>query len=334
MKKKLFNNLTYKVWLRILPRVRRTKIYHFFYRSYWHYLFHNSNKNNDNNYEQTYYSARPNPGAGIGHQIANWISGYWYANYFDLKYVHIPFPSSNWDAFLGFGNKETQFKDLLKEGYLIRRLPLFDEYNKQEVDLNKKIISSYKGRKIVFIAEQDQGYYEQSNLIDILKEKFYSSKSRMNDKVIYSKDNFNIAIHVRRGDIMVNQSNPNLFMRYLSNDYYEKVLKGVVNNIITSKPIHIYFFSQGNPSDYPEFSIYKNIHWCMDMNAQESFLHFVYSDLLITSKSSFSYKPALLNNGIKICPKNFWHSYPESQDWILCDDKGNFDVDLLKNIKE
>ena len=46
----------------------------------------------------------------------------------------------------------------------------------------------------------------------------------------------------------------------------------------------------------------------------------------ITSKSSFSYKPALLNkNGIKVCPRNFWHGYPDTKDWIMCDNDGNIE---------
>ena len=84
---------------------------------------------------------------------------------------------------------------------------------------------------------------DQYGVIDDIKNKFYSAPSRKNDHLIYSKDNFNIAIHVRRGDIMTNPSNPNLVMRYLSNDYFEKVLKQVIDNIQTSRPIHIYFFS-------------------------------------------------------------------------------------------
>ena len=61
----------------------------------------------------------------------------------------------------------------------------------------------------------------------------------------------------------------------------------------------------------------------MDMGAQASFLHMVYADVLITSKSSFSYKPALLNHGIKVCPENFWHGYPDSNDWVMVDNHGN-----------
>ena len=66
------------------------------------------------------------------------------------------------------------------------------------------------------------------------------------------------------------------------------------------------------------------------MNAQDSFLHMVNADMLITSKSSFSYKPALLSNGVKISPRNFWHGYPNTKDWILVDDNGQFDTSQLK----
>ena len=87
----------------------------------------------------------------------------------------------------------------------------------------------------------------------------------------------------------------------------------------------------GIPEGYLEFAKYKNLHWCMDMGAQESFLHMAYADLLITSKSSFSYKPALLNKGIKVCPSSFWHGYPDMEDWILCENDGTFDIEELIN---
>lgn len=103
---------------------------------------------------------------------------------------------------------------------------------------------------------------------------------------------------------MDDPSNPNLTMRYLSNNYFEKVLKQVIQNI-HPKSLFIFIFSQGKPEDYPEFSQYANLHWCFDMDAQTSFLHLVYANLLITSKSSFSYKPALLNNGIKYVLETF-----------------------------
>lgn len=312
----------------IVRYAKEKSFYPYLYKSYWHYLFHKSETGKNTS---CYYSARPNPGAGIGHQIANWIAGYWFAQQFRLKFAHIPFSTKKWDDFLGFGYGNPKVEDLKKKGYKIRRLPLFDEKNNAEMLLNKRIIQSYEGKRVVFVAEQDQFYHDQFGVIEYIRKKFYSAPSRKNDRLTYSPDHFNIAIHVRRGDIMTDANNPNLTMRYLSNDYFEKVLKQVIDNINVNKPIHIYFFSQGKPEDYPEFAEFPNLHWCLDMGAQDSFLHFVYADLLITSKSSFSYKPALLSYGIKVCPRDFWHGYPLGKDWILCDNNGRFDITQLNS---
>lgn len=330
MKKITYSKIKRKFWSKLVRYTRYSKFYPYIYHSYWYSIIHKSDANAVNT--TCYYSARPNPGAGIGHQIANWIAGYWYARQFGLKFAHIPFSTKQWDNFLGFGYGETQVTDLKKQGYKIRKLPLFDEKNDKEVQLNKQIIQSYAGKHVVFVAEQDQFYRDQFGVIADIQTKFYNAPARKNDRLIYSPDNFNIAIHVRRGDIMADPTNPNLVMRYLSNDYFEKVLRQVIENIQTNKPVHIYFFSQGKLEDYPEFASYPNLHWCLDMDAQFSFLHFVYADLLITSKSSFSYKPALLNKSIKVCPKNFWHGYPNSKDWILVENDGTFDLTQLQKI--
>lgn len=323
MKAIAYSKFKRRLWSELVRYTRFTRFYPYIYRSYWHYLFHKARKAIN---VTCYYSICPNPGAGIGHQIANWIAGYWYAQQFNLKFAHIPFSTKQWDDFLGFGYGETQVTDLKKQGYKIRKLPLFNEKNDKEVRLNKLIIQSYAGEHVVFVAEQDQFYRDQFGVMADIQKKFYNAPARKNNRLIYSPDNFNIAIHVRRGDIMANPANPNLAMRYLSNDYFEKVLRQVIENIQIDKPVHIYFFSQGKPEDYPEFASYPNLHWCLDMDAQSSFLHFVFADLLITSKSSFSYKPALLNKGIKVCPRNFWHGYPNSKDWILVENDGTFDL--------
>lgn len=70
------------------------------------------------------------------------------------------------------------------------------------------------------------------------------------------------------------------------------------------------------------------------MDEQATFLHMVKADLLITSRSSFSYKPALLSSGIKICPPKFWHGYPDAPEWIVCAEDGSFDVAKLEKLKE
>lgn len=314
---------------KLVSYFRSKSYYPKLYKSYWHYR---RNQNNFSTSAFNYYAAIPNPGAGIGHQMANWIAGYWFTQQFGLQFAHSPFSKGNWEFFLGFGVGEQKIDDLVASGYKKVRLPLFNEFNEAEVALQQKIISSYSNKKVVFVAEQDQGYCDQYGILESIQQKFHNAPARVNDALIYDPNNFNIAIHVRRGDIVIGQENQNanLLMRWQGNDYFVKVLENVLNNLETNKPIAIYLFSQGAASDFPEFEQFANLHFCLDMNAQDSFLHMVQADLLITSKSSFSYKPALLSNGIKVCPKYFWHSYPSGEDFVLVDEDGTFDIKNLK----
>jgi len=321
-KQKAYN----RIWSFIVLNTRDSFLYPYTYRSYWHSII---NIRKSSQKSVNYYSAIPNSGAGIGHQMANWIAGFWFRKQFGLQFAYIPFSTQEWDSFLGFGENEVTVDDLVKKGYKKILLPLFNEFNETEVELQKKIISSYSNRKVIFVAEQDQGYKDQFGIMKDLKDKFFNSKSRINDKLLFDPNFLNLGIHVRRGDIAIGkEANPNLIMRWQGNEYFVNVLRNVLNSIKTDKSIAIYLFSQGSVEDFAEFNQFENLHYFLDMNPMDSFLHMVYADVLITSKSSFSYKPALLNNGIKVCPKEFWHGYPKSDDWVLADKSGNLLIEL------
>lgn len=330
-KETLLQKINRRGWFEIRKRLKG-KIYLLTFKSYWHYIF-NQSKNSLTN-TTCYFVARPNIGAGIGHQMANWIAGLWFARQFDLKFATIPFSTDKWDYFLGFGVGEIQYYDLIKKGYKVRRLPKFEEKNKGEVKLIKNIIATYSSTKTILLAIQDQFYFDQFGVMDDLKLKFRSAPSRKDDKIEYNKDKFNIAVHVRRTVVIdhkvIEEDEANKAKRWLSNDYYEKVLKQVLENIKIERPIAIWLFSTGKPEEFAEFKKYGEVHFCSYMDEYNSFAHLIFADLLITSKSSFSYKPALMNNGIKVCPKNFWHGYPNAKDWILCENDGAFDVEKLK----
>ncbi len=319
-----------RFWQELRARINH-KFYNFTFKSYWHFLFHKSKINSTNT--SSFFAARPNIYAGIGHQMANWIAGLWFARQFGLQYASIPFSTDRWDEFLGFGNDEVQYYDLIKQGYKVRRLPAFDENNETELALIKSIIASYAGTKTILLAIQDQFYGDQYGVMDDLKRKFRNSPARLTDNIEYDSNKFNIAVHVRRTVIIDNkiiiEDDANKAKRWLSNDYYEKVLTQVLENIQVDKPIAIWLFSTGKPEEFEEFKKYGEVHFCSHMDEYRSFAHLIFADLLITSKSSFSYKPALMSNGIKVCPRNFWHGYPNSNDWILVENDGTFDVSKL-----
>ena len=317
--KKILKTVRYFVLCSIYNSPHRPKLF----LSYWHYRLRG--KYPKGNRESFYLGAAPNSSAGIGHQMANWIAGYWWAKEFGLKYAHTAFPSSSWEKFLGLGVNETTVDDLLDtKGYKLVALPPFNEMYPLERDLVENIIASYQDRKIVFLLCKDQSYAEQIGVIDDLQRKFHQAPSRKHDQLVFSKDFFNIAVHVRRGDIVHGQKTgfANHQMRWQDNDYFKNVLGNVLKVLKTDKPIAIYLFSQGVPEDFRDFEYFDNLRLCLDMNAQDSFLHMVFADLLITSKSSFSYKPALLSKGIRVCPKDFWHGYPTDKKWILADADG------------
>lgn len=306
------------------------------YKSYRYALKHQHVEGNNINY----LAAIPNPGAGIGHQMANWMAGYYYAKIFGLKFAHIPFSNEHyplepnqWEWFLGFGEGEEKLKNLKKQGYRVIRLPLFEGLDIEQVAKIRNIVTAYTNKKVVFLCGQDQFLRDLYLIEDDLKIKFHNASARKNDNLQFDSAHFNIAVHVRRTVIIdgktIRESPEVRAMRWLNNDYYENVLKTVLDNIHTDRPITIWLFSTGKAEEFRNFAKYGEVRFCNDLDEYQSFTHLVYADLLITSKSSFSYKPALMNNGIKVCPRNFWHGYPDRKDWILCENDGTFDIDKL-----
>src|SRR5476651_2091174 len=99
------------IWWRVVTYSRSKSYYPKIYKCYWHTLYATSKIKEP---ETQYFSAIPNPGAGIGHQMGNWIAGFWFAKQFNLKFAHIPFANARWETFLGFGQDEITLNELLK----------------------------------------------------------------------------------------------------------------------------------------------------------------------------------------------------------------------------
>lgn len=316
---------------RIIGKLANTPLQFKVYRSYMHYRLSRILKTKDKDESIKHYlTEKPNYGAGIGHQLANWNCGLYFAGKYNLQFAHFPFSTEKWESFLGFGEGEVAAKDLIDSGkYRIVRLPKFDSTSDEEIALIGNIISSYTRKEVLFMLEGDQGYKRQCDTSKILSEKFFKAPSRKNDQIKFSTDTFNIAVHIRRR--MKVETDEVWITRGLDNEYFSNILGQTLEIIEPGKKIEIYLFSQGNVEEFPEFSKFENMHYCMDMGPIESVLHMVNADLLISSKSSFSYKPALISKGIQIAPKTFWHAYPDTDQYILADNGGNFDHKKLKN---
>ena len=323
IKKLTYQKVKYLLWTYfVLKKLKNTWIYFYLYRSFWHSVL-NLNFNNISKNQKNYMSIDVDPGAGIGHQLANYNSAIWYAKKFNLIHAHTSFPNKKWEKLLGFNYSTICLENLLNKGYKKIKLPIFKEGDLIEISKIKKIIHSYRDKKIIFFLENNQGYTKQYHVAEILKEKFFSSKKRSKDKLIYSINDFNIAVHIRAGDIMNNEKLIN--KRFLDINYFIKTINESLSIIKTPKKKKIHIFSESKLDSFSKLTNFKNIKFCHNLNQYKTFLHFVYADLLITSKSSFSYKAALISKGIKVSPKNFWHGYPyNDKKWILTSANGRF----------
>lgn len=291
---------------------------YFFYKSYWHSLINKKISIKKLNSKKNYLSINVDPGAGIGHQIANYNSGIWFSKKFNLNHAHTSFPDTRWEKLLDFASSAANSKTILNTGYQKVLLPIFNEKNLNEISKIKKIVRSYENKKVIFFLEFNQYYKKQYEVAPILNKKFFTSKERKKDKIIFNKKNYNIAIHVRIGDITSTEKLRK--KRFLDVDYFILAINKALSVIKTKKKIKIHIFAQSYQSYFSKFTKFRNVHYFFDLNQYKTFLHFIYADLLITSKSSFSYKAGLISKNIKISPKIFWHTYPKNdKKWIILD---------------
>lgn len=335
-----------EIAFRVMYRIKRKRVnlkgkdYYFkLYPSYWHKKSKNGSGTDD-----LYLTEVVAYGAGIGHQLANWNAGFWFARYFGINYAYSPFTSSavpyrpnKWDHVLGFGEEEITAENLLKARFKKVQLPYFDERNPKHIQVIRSIIESYSGQKVVFFAEENQFYHDQFGVMDDISNKFFNAPARSEDKLIYDSAYYNVALHIRRQVVidskMIEENEEQRAKRWTGNEYYEEVLKTLVNMDV-GKPIKIHVFSTGKPEEFESFKKYGDVRFCSDLDEYASFVHLVYADLLVTSKSSFSYKPALMSKGIKVCPDGFWHGYPDKPDWFIVSADGKLTGQQIKDMEK
>lgn len=304
------------------------------YRSYRHYRRY-GNKSGGST-KELYLTAVPNRGAGIGHQMDGWMAGVVFARKWEIQYAYSPFTNRKWDEYLGFGEGEVTARELLKEKkYRKVKLPYFDEQNPDEVDGIEEIVKSYAGQKVVFFLELDQFCGRLHEIGGYLRERFMNASARKKDAAFYDPAFFNIAVHVRRGDIVDSEGKilEEYRQRWLSIDYYLTVLD-TLTELLKKENVRICIFSQGTKENFKEFDKYENVSYCLDGSEQETFGNLAKSDLLIMGKSSFSYDAALIHQGIRIYPNSFWGTCPESELWIRLDDSGRMNEEQKIRISE
>jgi len=160
--------------------------------------------------------------------------------------------------------------------------------------------------------EECRNYFQQSVDTAMSHSSLSSYKSvflETINKNHYRSNKFNIALHIRRGDVQSTNSNRE---RYTSNEFYLEKMK-YLSETYADKDIQFHIYSEGSVEEFECFQS-ENTVLHLNEDVKMTFIGLITSNVLVQSKSSFSYVAGLLTKGI-VYHIPFWH--PPMSEWIL-----------------
>ena len=227
--------------------------------------------------------------------------------------------SRSWDNIFGFDKKFELYKNVnVKKGNYshFKKSKSLIPYLRKNTIKPLTVCTFREGLNFVeYYREQIGSEYRESQY-EIRKALNLNLKDCKYTKYTKDENITKVAIHIRRNDII------NLPFKFLSNKYYINILKRI------DKPDFRYFiFSDGKKSEFKEFSnIFPGrieIYTKTEMSAQDTLQHLILADVLIMSKSKYSFYAGLVSESktVKIytpffvsCPKHL------EKEWIILDE--------------
>lgn len=180
-------------------------------------------------------------------------------------------------------------------------------------------IQNHSGPNIAFKVNRNlSGDYEYESTRDWFRKAYLRAREKYPIPLSFDPKKMNIAVHIRRGDLLPGRQFSDLSSRMLPDEWYLEILNTILSN--TNKVVAIHIFSEGiNGRYYSEngkpFSwidyfdgapceVYEHI----DSDFLSTFHHLINADILLGSKSGMSHLAATLSTQLKLMPK-MWHSY-------------------------
>ena len=162
------------------------------------------------------------------------------------------------------------------------------------------------------------GDYEYASTRDWFLNAYFAARKQHPIPLTFDPNKLNIAVHIRRGDLLPGRQFSDLSSRMLPDAWYLEILNTIIRN--TQKDIAIHIFSEGKDGKYHSErgapfswkSYFENtphvVHEHIDSDFKSTFHHLLNADILIGSKSGMSHLAGMLSKQTKIMPK-MWHSY-------------------------
>ena len=209
-------------------------------------------------------------GSQLSQQIGIWKCANQKKNKNKIKYVHRPI-LKNWRMENKYNEKFDDFINLKKDEWDIKD---FDETQLEPITVGNN--------------KYCKGNILDDNKLDYILLKKYNLTKKPD--LPYYKNRFNIAIHIRRGDVSENKNNSwdknKLKSRYTPNSVYVKCIKDLRKKYKNKNPT-FHIFSEGEKKDFKELNS-KDVILHLNKDIIETFHAFVKADLLVKSNSTFS----------------------------------------------
>jgi hypothetical protein len=258
------------------------------------------------NYEK-FLATRPHPRAGFGHQMSTVLAGLEIAEDFNLKYAISGLPK-DWSIEMGLCNLlngvDAEINREIKLGNIRNRLG--DGYAKPVSDMLSKNYS----KAVLFWGPFDDSKVDLTRGGKLLRQYYLKDTSKV------KTGSGKIVVHVRRA--RVGELGSQAPYRNLPSEYYLEAISEVIKSNISKSTISEVVLLGTEIDELQQMS--KRLAdrltskvtattGCCDVGA---FRLLATSEIMIGSKSGFSYTAGLVNPGKIFFPKNFWHKIPES----------------------
>lgn len=254
----------------------------------------------------TYITFKENKGAGIGHNSYNLLS----LIYLIFKYkTHLKFIHTNFD-------KKSNYYDII-----LQYDKLFDhKLDINDTTINKKIVSDLNDLDLcddntLLIVDEHilQMYYKDTLLknefmrnINKLLTNLKEIKMFLENYIDYDEESINITLHIRRGDIMIDNRYLNIHAtRYLPNSYYVDILNEIMKFKLGKLKINL--VSDGLleefENDFKEF----DINYVLGSDLYDSYetkkktiSYLIFNDILVAAPSGLSDICSIYSTGMLI----------------------------------
>jgi len=230
----------------------------------------------------------PRRSDGFGGQFQTIIYSVIYAELNNADYVYTPFSQME-------HNYDNDSDFIAKKEWLINFIDNF-EINKD----NAIFPTTYF---VTNFFEQNLNACYHSLALQKIKTIFKTNKKR---DMYFDGTRFNIVVHLRRH----NAHDCRIDGTDTPNSTYLEIINKLRKVYENKNPIfHIH--SQGN-ENFEEFNA-SDIIFYLDTTVEDSFISMVFADVLVTSRSSFSYTAGIISEGT-VYYMPFWH--PPMPNWI------------------